>query len=50
MILSSEISELPNIERDMRLNVMCRVLVGCGDVPAAEMEEAKAAGVRIGEA
>lgn len=50
MSLPSEIYDLPNIERDMRLAVMCRVLVSCGDVPAEEMEAAKEFGIRIGEA
>lgn len=41
---------MPLIERDWIVKRCGEVMVGCGDVPADEMEEARSMGIRIAEA
>lgn len=43
-------TRMPLIERDWILQRRGAVMVGCGDVPADEMEEARSMGMRVGEA
>lgn len=42
-------TRMPLIERDWILQRRGEVMVGCGDVPKSEMEEARSMGREIGE-